>query len=511
MEKNVHNSHNENDVFEFDVKRIGRMILKNVWKIAIVAVLCGSIALFVSYRFLTPLYRSTASFYVANKLQFYGVDTNISSGDLSTSSDLVHSYIELLKTPRYLEAAIQHSGLEGLTPERLSGMVSTTIAKETGFFKVSVSSPNRQDAVKITESIAYVVETQICETLRGSSVKVIDYPTLASAPYSPNHTKNTMLGVAVGLLASTILIILIELFNAKIKSEEDLKHCSRYPTLAIVPDMNESSKRGYYRKHYSHYNHYTQAKPDKTNDGSTVDVIGKDIDFATNEAYKLLRTKLQYSIPDSQKCHVFVISSAIPGEGKSVSAVNLAYSLSQLGKRVLLIDADMRRPTVAAKLSISNYPGLSEYLTGFMGMNELLQDFNDGTEHSFKILTAGSIPPNPIELIDSKNMINAINELREQFDYIILDTPPVGDVSDALVASKYSDGVLLITRHNYCSRAAFRDAVMQFEFINAKILGTVLNCFGDKSLKYGYHKYAGHYDYHKASSRNTTNSKQLNK
>lgn len=503
MERNVPNTQNENDMLEIDIKRIGRVVLKNVWKIAIVAVLCGSIALFVSFQFLTPMYRSSVSFYVANKLQFYGIDTNISSSDLATSSDLVHSYIELLKSRHHLTEAINHSGLN-LSYGQLSGMISTTTVKETGVFKVTVSSENPQQAAVIADSLAYIVETQICEILRGSSVKVIDKPIVATSPYSPNHIKNTMIGVAIGLLGSVLLIVLLEIFDAKLKTEDDLKHCCNYPILTIVPDMNEASKRGYYKKYYGHYGHYAQMQTNAADKNISHGFIGNDLDFATSEAYKLLRTKLQYSVTDGQNCQLFIVTSAIPGEGKSISSINLAYSLSQLGKRVLLIDGDMRRPTLASKLDIPNYPGLSEYLTGFMGMDELLQVYNTGTEHTFSILTAGSIPPNPIELIDSQKMAQAVDLLRERFDYIILDSPPVGDVSDALVASKYSNGVLLVARHNYCTRAALRDAVQQFEFVDAKILGTVYNCYGEKSSKYSYRKYAGYYSYQQRNKQNAS-------
>ena len=213
MESNAQNSYSENEVVTIDLKRIGRVILKNFWKISIVAVLCGAIALFVSFQFLKPMYRSTTSFYVANKLQFYGVDTNISSNDLDTSSNLVHSYIELLKSRHHLTEAINHSGLN-LSYGELYSMVSTSSVKETGVFKVSVSSNNPHEAAKLAESIAYIVETQICEILKGSSVKVIDPPIVAGAPYSPNHITNTAIGVFVGLLISVAIIALIEIFDS---------------------------------------------------------------------------------------------------------------------------------------------------------------------------------------------------------------------------------------------------------------------------------------------------------
>ena len=137
MDNNVNNAVSDNEM-EIDIKRIGRVILKHIWKIAIVAVLCASIALFVSYQFITPMYRTSTSFYVANKMPTVYPDNNISSGDLETASGLVHSYIELLKSRNYLNEAIKYSGLN-LTYGQISGMISATPVKDTGVFKVTVS------------------------------------------------------------------------------------------------------------------------------------------------------------------------------------------------------------------------------------------------------------------------------------------------------------------------------------------------------------------------------------
>ncbi len=500
MEQNMQNPHHEQEVTEINLRKVLKALIKNLWKIAIVTILCGSIFLFVSYQFLTPMYRTSTSFYVNNKLALNGVNTNISSNDLVTSISLVNSYIAVLDNRDVLNEVIAHGNLN-LDYSQLSGMISTLVVQETGVFKVTVSSSDPVEAATVAESIAHVVTTQISDIIEGSSVKVIDYPIVPKAPYSPSHTKNTALGLLVGLCISAGFVALLEILDAKIKSEDELKRCCKYPILTVVPDMTQSSKKGYYKKYYSsHYGYYADNNVQNTNSDDVPSFFGKNIDFATTEAYKLLRTKLQYSLTDNQKCQVFVVSSAMPGEGKSVSSINLAYGLAQLNKRVLLIDADMRRPTLAAKLSIPNYPGLSEFLTGFMGMDELLQDYSDDGEHTVKILAAGSIPPNPVELIDSEKMTQAFEILEKQFDYIIVDTPPVGDVSDALVASKFADGVLLVVRHNYCNAATLRKSVQQFEFVNAKILGTVFNCLGDSFAKYSGYKYRDRYEYRKKTT-----------
>lgn len=510
MDNNMQNPQIEHEITEIDIRKVMNAILKNLWKIAIVTVLCGSVFLFVSYQFLTPMYSTSTSFYVNNKLSFNGVNTNISSNDLVTSISLVNSYIAVLDNRDILNEVIDYANLD-LTYTQLSGMISTLIVKETGVFKVTVSCSDPVVAATVAESIAHIITTQVSDIIEGSSVKVIDYPIIPQSPYAPNHIKNTVLGLFLGFVISVGFFALLEIFDTKIKSEEELKRCCKYPVLTIIPDMNLSSKKKYYKKHHgSPYGYYAyNSIPDATNNSNPA-FWGKDIDFATKEAYKLLRTKLQYSLTDNQKCQIFLVSSSIPGEGKSLSSINLAYSLAQLDKKVLLIDADMRRPTLATKLSISNYPGLSEFLTGFMGMDELLQDYSDDGVHTFKILTAGSIPPNPVELIDSAKMNQAIEFLRNQFDYIIIDTPPVDDVSDALVASKFADGVLLVVRHNYCKRAVLKNAIQQFEFVDAKILGSIFNCIGDHTYGYHTYKYNDRYAYKsKSTSADQSNKEEL--
>ena len=176
-----------------------------------------------------------------------------------------------------------------------------------------------------------------------------------------------------------------------------------------------------------------------------------------------------------------------------MTAVNLAYTLSQLDKKVLLVDCDMRRPTLAEKLNIKKYPGLSNYLTRQNNLDELLQtcELKEG-ENAFHVITAGQNPPNPVELLSSGRMRKAMDQLRQVYDYVILDLPPVGEVSDALTVSQYTDGILLVVRQNFCDRHVLTDTAAQFDFVNAKSLGVVYNCTsestGNSNKKY-YKRY----------------------
>jgi capsular exopolysaccharide synthesis family protein len=232
--------------------------------------------------------------------------------------------------------------------------------------------------------------------------------------------------------------------------------------------------------------------------------MGPNISFAASEAYKLLRTKIQFSFADDNDCRVIGLSGALSGEGKSLTAVNLAYTLSELNKKVILIDCDMRRPTLAKKLKIRKKPGLSSYLTGQSHLQDLVQDCNlRGNEKAFHVITAGQNPPNPVELLSSARMKSVLERLRTEYDYVILDLPPVGEVTDAMAVANETDGMLLVVRQNYCDRVVLTDAVRQFQFIHAKIIGIVFNCISEHSGSYGksYYKryYRRYYDRYRKS------------
>ena len=174
--------------------------------------------------------------------------------------------------------------------------------------------------------------------------------------------------------------------------------------------------------------------------------------------------------------------------------MNLSFSLSQLGKRVLLIGCDMRRPSVAKKLNIVQIPGLSDFLAGQSGAENLIQTCGmAGNERAFHVIAAGRTPPNPIELLSSSRMEKMVEKLRGSYDYIILDLPPVGEVSDALAVARITDGMLLVVRQNQCDRHSLAATVRQFEFVDSRILGVVFNCVGQNGTRYGKYRYYRYY------------------
>lgn len=223
--------------------------------------------------------------------------------------------------------------------------------------------------------------------------------------------------------------------------------------------------------------------------------FGKNLSFAAAEAYKLLRTNVMFSLPAEEKCRVIGVTSALPREGKSTTSLNLAYMLAEMGYKVRLIEADMRLPTISRRLEIKTEPGLSNLLTGIKSGTSVLQ--NSGIHDNLCVVSAGNVPPNPSELLGSKQMETVIDVMSESASFIILDLPPITEVSDALVASKLADGMIMVVRQNYANRRAVAEAVRQLNYVEAKLLGFVLTCangqikgsykkYGKKYGKYGY-------------------------
>lgn len=212
----------------------------------------------------------------------------------------------------------------------------------------------------------------------------------------------------------------------------------------------------------------------------------ENLNFAGSEAYKQLRTNIQFSIPKKDGCKVLAVTSATPGDGKSTTAINLAYSLASNQAKVLLLEADMRMPLMATRLGMRAEPGLSCYLTGDYKASEVVQKV--AGELPFFAIPAGKIPPNPSELLASEQMSQSLENLKKIFEYIIIDLPPVNIVTDASTLAEKVDGYVVVVRQDRTTRRAIDDALAKLKIVNAKVLGFVLNGVRshEKSYRKGY-------------------------
>lgn len=212
--------------------------------------------------------------------------------------------------------------------------------------------------------------------------------------------------------------------------------------------------------------------------------------YAAKEAYRTIRTNLMFSLAKSG-CKTIAFTSSISGEGKTTTSANIAFSIARSNKRVLLVDLDLRNPHIHRVLKKSNSPGLTNYLSGFNKLDEIV---HRNVFPGLDVICAGTISPNPAEMVASEGMMKLLNHLKSYYDFIILDTPPITLVSDALSVMPATDGVVLVIRPKYTDRKEVRRAIDQIEFVGGKILGAVANAVQQKKSSYG-RRYGSRYGY----------------
>ena len=239
----------------------------------------------------------------------------------------------------------------------------------------------------------------------------------------------------------------------------------------------------------------SKAKSDFFSGSESKKTLHKNLDFTALEQYKLLRTNLSFTLPEDEKCSIIGVTSAMRGEGKSTTSVNLSYVMAESGKKVLLIDGDMRIPSVAKKMGIENTFGLTDLLKGAGSVQ--ISNFKSTEYSNWYIMPSGALPPNPSELLGSVRMKNVLKALSENFDCIIIDLPPVNLVSDALAVSKYISGMIVVIREDYTEKKELETCFRQLKLSDVNVLGCVIN--EDKKGKgsYSKYRYKRYYKYYK--------------
>lgn len=222
-------------------------------------------------------------------------------------------------------------------------------------------------------------------------------------------------------------------------------------------------------------------------------LLSDKLSFSAQEAYRSLRTNITFALPGNE-CKCIGVTSSMPGEGKSTTAANLAISLGQIGKRVILVDCDMRLPTVASKFRVEPVPGLSDFLVGHAYVDEVLRNTE---RYGIHLLPAGNIPPDATGLLEAKQLERLFAALRKNYDYIIVDLPPVITVPDASILSKHLDGFLMVVRERQTEHRAVKEMLRRMQMAEAKTLGFVVTGSETEGQRYKYGGKYYHYGYGK--------------
>ncbi len=438
-------------------------VRKYWWLVLLVTGLCvgASIVLTVTA---TPKYESSVTFFVSTPPNADG--TALQADQYAQRR--VNSYVGVLTSERLAQMVIDASKVD-LTVAQVSSSISAAADVNTVLLTATVTdtSPERSLAIATALSTQFTVIVNELDN-HGSPdtanvvLNVVSGPTLNPVPVSPRKTLNIGLGIILGLALGLAAAILREVLDNTVRSPQTLRTLTDAPVLGVI-----AADRGSKKSPLIVDNHARSVRA---------------------EAFRQLRTNLQF-IDAARPVGVLVVTSSIANEGKSTTAINLAVSFSDSGRRVLLIEADLRRPRVAEYLGLEGAVGLTNVLVGQAAIDDVLQPWGRG---GLTVLPSGTIPPNPSELMGSPLMAELIVQLRKSFDMIIIDTPPLLPVTDAAVASRLADGVVVVVRYGKTSRNQVSTALRSLAAVDARVLGTVLTMSPVKGAEaysaYGYYE-----------------------
>jgi succinoglycan biosynthesis transport protein ExoP len=321
-------------------------------------------------------------------------------------------------------------------------------------------------------------EAGISAALQSSNIRVVDPAMIPSFPSRPAKGRNVVLAFLVGLVGGIGLAILREYMDNTVKTPDDVETLARLPSLAVVPAFEDSKHDG----------SRTKSLKEAIGNGHArhVELVAQHLPKSQmSEAFRALRTALLLS-QAGHPPQVILVTSALPREGKTTAAANLAVTLAQLGDRTLLIDADLRKPGVGRLLNMNGgkYAGLSSYLAGVSSLD--LVTVQHPSVPNLSAIPTGPLPPNPADLLSSHRLADALAQLRSKFKFIVIDTPPVMAATDAVILSVQADGVLLVVRSGETPKEAFTRTRDLLVSVKCRLLGVVLNAVNSRAPDYYY-------------------------
>lgn len=438
-------------------------ILRRSWILIVASALVGLLVSGAASVLTAPTYKAETQLFVA--IQGSGSIQELQQGN-TFSQARVQSYVKTVDSPIVLQPAIDSLGLR-ITSDQLAAKVQASTDVNTVLITLAVSDKSPVQAAAIAQAVAdsLVRAIDVLEKPKNGgaspvSLSIIKPATAPTAPSAPNTRMNLVLGLLVGVVIGTALSIFRNALDNKIRGEEDVLRITDAPLLGAIAFDQDALRKPL----------LTQSAPQSPR----------------AESFRQLRTNLQFTNVGG-KDQTVLITSSVPGEGKSTTATNLAIALAQTGQRVCLIDADLRRPMVHEYLGLEGRVGLTTALLGTVEINDLLQPW--GKDELF-VVTSGRIPPNPSELLGSERMKSFLDELERDFDKIIIDAPPLLPVTDAAVLSQHVGGVIIVVGAQKLKVRDLQKSLDALEMVGATTYGIVLNRVpsrGPDAYSYGYY------------------------
>lgn len=438
-------------------------IIRRSWIAVVACALIGILGAGAVSLLMKPSYRSETKLFVA--LQNSGSVSELQQGN-AFSQARVQSYVKTVTTPTVLQPVIDSLDLK-VSPQELARTIVATSDINTVLISISVENESPVQAAAIAQSVSRSLISAVDELEKpsdgGSSPVKLSIVTPASAPaspHSPNVQLNLVVGLLLGLAAGVALAVLRTVVDTRIRGEADLRRITTSAVLGGISFDSDAVK-----------------KPLLTQAGNQ---------SPRAESFRQLRTNLQFAHV-SHESKTVLVTSSVPGEGKSTTATNLAIAIAQSGQTVALVDADLRRPMIGEYLGLERSAGLTTALIGKADVNDVLQQW--GHDQLF-VLTSGQIPPNPSELLGSDKMKQLIIRLESIFDAVIIDAPPLLPVTDAAVLAQQVGGVVVVVGTQKVRTGDLEKSLAALDMVQADLLGVVLNRLPVKGPDaYAYHSY----------------------
>lgn len=447
---------------EISLRELFFILKKWMGLIMALFVIAVAVAGGLSYYVLEPEYQTFTTLMVG-KPKDYQTENKIEYNDLILNQKLVSTYGEIIKSRVVTDRVIKNLGLV-LSFDSFRNKVSVNLVKDTEIIKIQVTDKDPTMVANIANETAIVFMDSVKTIMNVENVQVIDKAQIPNRPIKPRPMLNMAIAGVLGIMGGIFLTFLLEFLDNTIKTQGDVEKHLGLPVIGAIPIVKDVEDKL-----------ITLANPKSP----------------VSEAFRTLRTNIQFSSIDKE-IKTIVVTSSSPSEGKSTIVSNFATTIAQSDKKVILIDCDLRKPRVHKTFDLNNLEGLTNILMGDKKLSDVVYIYEN--LENLNVITSGPIPPNPAELMGSKRMKEFLDEIKEEYDMVILDSPPVGLVTDSAVLSTIADGLILVTAVGQADIEMVKGAKELLNKVNANIIGVVLNKVQTgmgSYYKYQYYNYYG--------------------
>lgn len=438
-----------------ELKKTISVVLKKWWLLTLLLLVFGFGARFVCTHYIAKVYQAQTTMFIGKEKGALG-NIGLSIADIQTYDQLIIDYKEIANSRLVIMATMNNLNIN-MDPIDFRKKMSINILENSRLFIVSFSSSDPVLAAKVANELAKQLTIAVSEIIGVENIRIIDTALVPNKPISPEVNLITFLSGVIGIILGLFIIYLLEIFDDTFSSQESIENELQLAVVASIPKFKGAANKTL--------------------------VMLSDPHSNLSESYRICRTNINYMNIDKNH-QVLMLTSSVPSEGKTTMSCNLAITMAQANKKVLLIDGDLRKSRVYKLFNIPERPGLTEAIYDKLSLSDIVQHIDNVP--GLDILVAGKRVPNLTELLGSDSFKKFIDEARNLYDAVIIDAPPVLSASDAAIISQSVDGVLLVVAMKETNRTTVKDAKKALEKVGANIMGLILIKMNSINSNYYY-------------------------